>query len=223
MFSASGTGPKVRLTLPALGGFSLAAALMYAFFAGGLKDPLGPLPNPDRRHVFPDFTLGSLGGHPWTLSAQRGNVLVVNLFGRFCGPCRLEMPSLIRIARRYESAGLKVVGISVDEDAMQTAPGFVRQFQIPYPVLACDPPGAGETAEDERTIVRCKVDSLERIPASHLGSAAEGVPITFLIDRRGRLSRVYYGYSGAYQDRLLDADVRHLLEEQAVLFPRLGQ
>jgi peroxiredoxin len=192
---------KLRRILPLLGGLCLGAVLFSLLLNIGLRDPLGPIPASSERHRIPDLAFRSLDGQLWTLSAQRGKIVLANLFESSCGPCRLEIPELVKIARRYQHEGVIVVGISDDENAAATVPEFVQHFRIPYPILMCYP--------------HCEVyeSTAPLSGSSQMGSAIEVIPATLLIDRSGLLSRVYYGYHGAYQDQLLNRDIQQLLSE----------
>lgn len=198
-----------------LGGICIAAATMAAFISIGLKDSVAPLPSSEEREYFPDFSLRSLNCARWTLSAQRGNVVLVNVFFTSCGPCRLEIPGLIRIADRYQQHGLKVVGVSTDEEPLQMLPQFVEAFHISYPVLVCHPLECAGVLREAIPVGLCNLERtvLERASRG-VGSPSEGAPVTVLIDRCGKVARVYYGYHGAYQERLIHRDLLKLLQER---------
>ncbi len=215
MFSVSASGSALSRTLPRLGGVCIAAVLMYAFFSAAVRDPVAPLPKPAERRVFPDLKLVELNGREWALSAQRGAVVLLNVFSVGCGPCRLEVPKLREIEARYRRAGLIVIGVSVDENPSQVVPEFVDHFRISYPVLACRPLEPRQTAGDAQPGLCGHLQQfLETRAEAQVGSSSEVIPATVLIDHEGRLARVYYGYYGSYSDRLLDRDVRQLLRER---------
>ena len=139
----SGGLSSLRRMLPMLAGIPVAATLIFLALVT-LEDGFGPLPRPEKRPAFPDFTLSGLDGRLWTLSDQRGNMVLVNLWATTCGPCLTETPSFVRVAKRFEGRGLKVVGISTDENPLEVVPEIVAQFHIPYPILAYNPGEAGQ-------------------------------------------------------------------------------
>src|SRR6202047_5151164 len=77
-----------------------------AFAAGG--DASGPAPA---------FTLTSLGGQPSGLSAYKGQVVMVNFWATWCGPCQQEMPLLDQMYKKYKPAGFTLIGVNVDKEA----------------------------------------------------------------------------------------------------------
>src|SRR5688572_26229741 len=64
----------------------------------------------------PDFTLKALGGPNMRLQEQRGKVVLVSFWAAWGGPCRKEIPHLNRIADKYKSSGLVLMGVNVDDD-----------------------------------------------------------------------------------------------------------
>jgi thiol-disulfide isomerase/thioredoxin len=77
----------------------------------------------------------SLDGTPVSLGAMDGEVVLLNVWSVWCLPCRVEVPVLAHLQRRYAAAGLRVVGVNIDPrgDAA-TVRSFVRAAGIPYPV-----------------------------------------------------------------------------------------
>lgn len=66
--------------------------------------------------------------------------MYLNFFATWCGPCRVETPSIVALSRRYAARGLRVVGVDVGED-LDRARSFAKDFKVPY-VLAADPDNA---------------------------------------------------------------------------------
>src|SRR5437868_4964602 len=64
----------------------------------------------------PNFSVADLNGRPLTLSAYRGEVVLLNFWATWCEPCRKEIPRFIEFQNRYGNSGLQVVGISLDDD-----------------------------------------------------------------------------------------------------------
>jgi peroxiredoxin len=63
-----------------------------------------------------DFTVSLMDGRPWTLSQQKGKVVLVYFWETFCLPCVKEFPTLRKIHDRFQSQGLEILSISLDED-----------------------------------------------------------------------------------------------------------
>lgn len=112
----------------------------------------------------PAYRTVSLAGDSVSLAAQRGKVVLFNIWATWCHPCRTEIPELQAIHARYQARGLELVGVSVDAEGSDDAiRAFTKDFRMTYPVWR-DP--------DERVSTQFLVI---------------GVPATFLIDRAGVL------------------------------------
>lgn len=121
---------------------------------------------------------------------MRGKVVVVNIWGSWCAPCRAEAPDLARVARETESKGVTFLGIDVRDDKA-SARAFTRRYAIPYQSLF-DPNGSQLV----------KFSSIIPINA---------VPSTAVVDRSGRVAarvvgRVNYKtLNGLVQDVLAES------------------
>lgn len=112
----------------------------------------------------PAYATMSLDGDSVSLAAQRGKVVLLNVWATWCHPCRTEIPELRAIHAKYQAQGLELIGVSVDTDGTDdTIRGFMKDFQMTFPIWR-DP--------DERVSTQFLV---------------VGVPATFLIDREGVL------------------------------------
>ena len=81
----------------------------------------------------PDFRLGSHDGGFVTPADYSGKTILINFWATWCEPCRQEMPMLMDLQRDFETAGLQVVGIALDN--AQSVSSFVDTYGISYPVL----------------------------------------------------------------------------------------
>lgn len=120
--------------------------------------------------AIPVLRLPSLKGESISLDAFRDQVVLVNFWATWCGPCRQELPVLEALRQRYKDKGFDVVGINVDSEPAQAA-AFVEEFKLSYPVLL-DP---------------------EFSAAKQFG--ADAMPISYLVGRDGRITRVFAGFS----------------------------
>jgi len=112
------------------------------------------------RQAAPDFTLPNPGGKKVSLKDFRGKVVFLNFWATWCESCREEMPSMERLYQEFKGKGLEVVAVNV-KDKRQDALAFVKELKLNYPVLM-DPEG--------------EVGLLY---------GAFGLPVTYLIDRKG--------------------------------------
>lgn len=122
---------------------------------------------PSQRVNAPTLSGTSLTGKPLALSDYRGKVVVVNLWGSWCGPCRREAPALEETFTKYQSKGVQFLGINTqDNDAAALA--FVNADSITYPSLQ-DP--------DETLLLQLKTI----VPPT-------AIPSTIVIDASGKLA-----------------------------------
>lgn len=121
----------------------------------------------DERVPLPPVEGPTLDGERFTLSSLAGKVVVINVWGSWCGPCRAETPDLVRLANRYADRDVRFVGIDIRDDTA-AAQAFARSFQVPYPSIE-DP--SGQLLLTLRDVVPTSV-----------------VPSTVVVDRRGRVA-----------------------------------
>ena len=133
-----------------------------------------------------DLVFPQLNGSSWRLSDHRGEVVLINYWASWCGPCRQETPGLIDLARDYRYKGLSIVGVSMDMGGKPAVESFMSEFHLPYPVLMPD-------------------------LASPSAPAIDALPTTVLVDRNGRAAK---SYIGAVRESIFRADVDRLLSEQ---------
>jgi thiol-disulfide isomerase/thioredoxin len=117
-------------------------------------------------------TLTDLQDKPQALAQWRGKPLIVNFWARWCGPCRTEIPELIKLRKQYRADGLEVLGIGI-EDKLEPVRDFAKAYDMDYPVLI----GKDKGLELMRS----------------LGNTKMGLPFTVAIDRAGKLVLVKMG------------------------------
>jgi thiol-disulfide isomerase/thioredoxin len=88
----------------------------------------------------PAYSAKYLDGKPLDLAAEKGNVVLLNVWATWCGPCRFETPELQTLQNQYTGKGLKVIGVSVDEGEPAAVKTFVVEEKINY-AIALDPDG----------------------------------------------------------------------------------
>lgn len=111
-------------------------------------------------------TLSDLDDKPVGMSAYKGKPLIVNFWARWCGPCRDEIPELIKVRSKYKGRGLEVIGIAI-EDKTEAVRDFAKAYEMDYPILLAKDKG------------------LPLMQA--LGNARSGLPFTAVIDRKGNI------------------------------------
>ncbi|RYD68941.1 MAG: TlpA family protein disulfide reductase, partial [Sphingobacteriales bacterium] len=82
----------------------------------------------------PDFTLKSSTGDNVRLAEQRGQVVMLNFWASWCGPCRQEMPLLDGISKKYGKMGFVLYGINVDQDTSE-AKKVLQKINVSYSIL----------------------------------------------------------------------------------------
>lgn len=180
-------GCVLAATLPALSACSTSGA--DAVGSGGYIEKDGVIVIPaDKRKTAPVLSGPLLGGGRASLSADPGKVVVLNLWGSWCAPCREEAPALAAAARELPQAAF--FGINT-RDVTSNAEAFVRVQKIPYPSFA-DQDGS-LVLEMERVV---NMSSL---------------PVTVLLDKEGRVAAAIYGPVTT----LTLTDIVHELEHQA--------
>ena len=126
----------------------VAIALLLAFAAACSKEhaarpkvvakkkPIAPVTagRADVGDVMPGYSTDYLNGKRFDLAAEKGNVVLLNLWATWCVPCRYEIPELQKLHDRYASRGFKVIGVSIDESGVDSVKQFAEEEKITYPI-----------------------------------------------------------------------------------------
>lgn len=116
---------------------SVVALILAAGGAGcGSSDSQGSAAGGGKRAA--DFDLTTLEGDPIRLSDYRGEVVLVDFWATWCGPCRLEVPHLIDLQNEYGPRGFRIVGVAIS-DREGNVREFARRMRLNYPVAMGNP------------------------------------------------------------------------------------
>lgn len=135
----------------------------------------------------PDFALKSSTGENLRLSEYRGEVVMINFWATWCGPCRQEMPLLDDLYSRYERVGFVLLGVNIDDEPRR-AMQMIDELGVEFPVV---------------------FDSTKQVSELYDVSA---MPVTVIVDREGNVRHVHHGYKPGYEEKYLN-EVRALLRE----------
>ena len=128
-------------------------------------------PSPLRGKTAPAFTLADLNGKNVSLSDFKGKPLVVNFWGTYCAPCKIEMPWLEELSKKYAADGFEVLGVTYDSEVgKETISKDVKKLGVTYPVLLSDPKAEKDYLSD-----------------------SEVLPMSFYVDKTGKVIEVTAG------------------------------
>jgi thiol-disulfide isomerase/thioredoxin len=149
---------KISQSLPRLL-MACLVSLMCVSLAGAAAVK-GPAPN---------FTLKSMSGKNLKLSEMTGNVVLINFWASWCGPCREEMPLLNALHKKYAPLGFTVLGVNVEEQ-LDGARDFLSNVPVDFPIL---------------------LDNTNKVSRQYKVVA---MPTTVVVDRDGNMRYLHEGY-----------------------------
>lgn len=132
-----------------------------------------------------DFTLVSLDGEEYTLSALKGQVVIIDFWATWCPPCRNSIPTFVKLYEKYHERGFTILGIGLDDE--QDLIKFNNQMNIPYPVFV----GSNELAK---------------------AYGVTGIPKTIFVDKKGNIRKTQVGFAPELESQF-DVLVDSLLNE----------
>ncbi len=135
----------------------------------------------------PAFTLSAVGGQKVSLSQYKGQVVMINFWATWCGPCRQEMPLLDAMYKKYKKMGFTLIGVNVEPDS-KAAEAFLKTMPVSFPV-AFDPDS-----------------SISKL------YSVQGMPSSIIIDRKGNARVIHRGYRPGDENVYLD-HIRKLIKE----------
>jgi peroxiredoxin len=141
----------------------------FRFVAG---TPAGEVIPEEERAAAPAFSGTLLGGDEFTSAELEGDVAVLNFWGSWCAPCRVETPEFQEVYADVRDDGVQFLGLNVKETSEQFALAFVDRFGIEFPSLY-DPRG--------------------EVALAFRDYPATAIPSTIVLDEEGRVAAVYTG------------------------------
>ena len=135
----------------------------------------------------PDFSLPARDGTTVKLSSLKGQVVMVNFWATWCGPCRQEMPLLGQLQTKYEPLGFTLLGVNVEPDSA-AAVDWLKGVAVGFPIL------------------------FDRKNAVAQSFGVEGMPSSVFIDRAGNVRYVHRGYKAGDESKYADM-IRTLAKE----------
>ncbi len=173
-------------------GFRIAAVVLLVVAYLGiykmvarLREPAMAFPTLEERVPFRvDFTLPDVQGHLVRLADLRGRPVLINIWATWCAPCREEMPSMNALYKDYSAKGLAMVAIATDTEGQPVVAPFMQAYGLTFPVLL-----------DPQNMVGTQL----QVP---------GIPISYLLDKRGRVIDLVIGARDWYSRK-----IRHLIEQ----------
>jgi thiol-disulfide isomerase/thioredoxin len=135
----------------------------------------------------PKFQLNSMAGKPVSLDQFKGQVVMINFWASWCGPCRQEMPILEKLYGKYQPMGFTMIGINVEPDS-QLAVNWLKDTPVTFPILFD---------------TKSEVSKLYKVSS---------MPSTVIIDRQGNLRWLHRGYKPGDENEYLD-QIRALVRE----------
>jgi peroxiredoxin len=121
------------------------------------------------RKAAPDFTLKDVNGKPVKLSDFKGKVVLLNFWATWCGPCKIEIPWFMEFERTYKDRGFAVIGIALDEEGWEVVKPYLEARKVNYRVVLGTP------------------------QVEQLYGGVGSIPMSFIIDREGRVARTHLG------------------------------
>jgi peroxiredoxin len=115
-----------------------------------------------------DFTLTGPEGDTVSLADYKGQVILLNFWGTWCPPCRVEVPAFVEVQEAYRDRGFVIVGVAV-EDTAEAVRAFASEMRINYPLAMTQ-------------------DDIE-----HAYGPIYGLPLSYIIARDGSICRKHFG------------------------------
>lgn len=162
------TGAAVAaLSLSACGSGGASGGSADTKFVQG-KGGIDTVAKGDRQEA-PELSGKTLEGKPLDVADYKGKIVVLNVWGSWCAPCRAEAPNLAKVAKDTKAKGVQFIGINTRDSNRAPALRFEKSFKVDYPSLY-DPIGK----------------LMLRFPKGSLNPQA--IPSTIVLDRDGKIA-----------------------------------
>jgi peroxiredoxin len=170
---------KIKWAIAGAGALALALMMLHAPLPWTLSATnASPAAVPgcaaaDAKPANLNFTLKDMNNKPVRLADFKGNVIILDFWATWCGPCKLEIPGFVKLQTTYGAQGLQMIGISVD-DKLDLLKPYVAEFKMNYPVL----------------------QGLDHDEVQDAFGPLVGIPTTVVIGRDGTICRKHEGLAG---------------------------
>jgi thiol-disulfide isomerase/thioredoxin len=155
---------------------------------GGTQDTGSPAQGPSdprRGSVAPAFELKNIAdGKPLSLGSLRGKAVLLNFWATWCGPCKIEMPWLVDLQKKYGPQGLEIVGVAMDDASDKEIADFAHKMGVNYTVLK----------------------GTEKV--GDLYGGVDRLPLTYYIDRSGKVVDEIVGLAS---ESVIEDDIKKIL------------
>jgi peroxiredoxin len=135
----------------------------------------------------PQFSLAARGGKTINLAQYKGQVVMINFWATWCGPCRQEMPILESIYKKYNKMGFTLLGVNVEPDS-KPAEDWLKATPVSFPIL---------------------FDTKSEVSKMY---GVNGMPTTVIVDRKGTVRFVHVAYKPGDENEYQDS-IRKLVRE----------
>ena len=144
------------------------------------QNPAARPNRPPGSTLAPDFTLATTTGELVSMSDLRGKVILLNFWGTWCGPCRMELPDFVKLYDKYNKDGLEIVGITIRRgESIKDVAKFQDQWGLNYLLL--------------NDINGNEVSEVTMAYSQAIGQMINGIPTTLVIDREGFIVNGFVG------------------------------
>jgi thiol-disulfide isomerase/thioredoxin len=120
--------------------------------------------------------LKNLDGTTFKVADKKGKVLLLNLWATWCGPCRAEMPTLVKMQDAQRDKGLEIIGLNTDDETVEDINKFASEMKLNYTIVWAD------------TAMQAALLKISKF---------NGIPQSFIVDRDGNLRGVFRGANPA--------------------------